>query len=173
MQLKRTTRPAPRTPPRYTRTTNTHLTTLLKRAERVDRHTLDLEPEIQLLRAMVLHYVETYEHTNTMLEAWHTARVEAYRERGSKGSPPLPPRVMELHDARELIEATSRVVERTHKIQTTGAISLDTFQKLVESMGLIVARHVKSAETLRAVEQDWGQLVVDGRAQRPVTTSEP
>jgi hypothetical protein len=133
---------------------------------------MDLEPEIQLLRAMVLHYVETYEHTNEMLDEWYRARVEAYRDRGSKGSPPLPPRVMELHDARELIEATSRVVERTHKIQTTGAITLDTFQRLVEAMGLIVARHVKDPDVLKQVEQDWGLLVVDGRQTRPTTTQD-
>lgn len=157
---------------RYDHTANVQVRHLLERAKRPDRHLMDLEPEIQLLRAMVIHYVESYEHLNTMLEEWHVARVEAYRDRGSKGAPPIPPRVLELHDARELIEAISRVVERTHKIRTTGAISLDTFQRLLESMGLVVARHVKDPEKLKAIETDWAALVVDSKTSRPVADAD-
>lgn len=43
-----------------------------------------------------------------------------------------------------------------------GAIKLGTFRALMEQMALVVARHVNDADTLRAIEQEWSAIRVDG-----------
>ena len=38
----------------------------------------------------------------------------------------------------------------------------DTVRALMEQMALVVARHVNDADTLRAIEQEWSAIRVDG-----------
>lgn len=120
---------------------------------RLETNVLDLEPEALLLRAMTVEYIETYEEFVEALMAW-------YAEPDVKQKPR---RIMDISDASHLVEAISRVVERIHKIQSEGAISLATFVRVTEQMGLIVAKHVKKESTLTAIETDWGNLVMDAK----------
>lgn len=149
---------------RYSLIQHTRVRSLLDTLHEVDRQVLDLEPEANLLRAMVIEYVERYEEINTQLAVWYQWKLKEHRDRGGKGQPPVPPRVLNLEDAKDLIEAVSRVVERIHKIQQSGSISLDTFRRALEQMGLIVARHVEDTDVLAKIEKDWADMVVDARS---------
>jgi hypothetical protein len=120
---------------------------------RLEVNVLDLEPEALLLRALTAEYIDNYEEFKDQLAAW-------YADSETKVKPR---RIMDLSDAAGLIESISRIVERIHKIQSEGAISLLTFKRVTEQMGLIVARHVKDDAVIQRIDQDWGTLALDAK----------
>lgn len=124
---------------------------------KLETNVLDLEPEALLLRALTVEYVNNYEEFSEALLEW-------YRDPEVKQKPR---RIMDISDASSLVEAISRIVERIHKIQSEGAVSLATFARVTEQMGLIVAKHVKDEEVLNAIEAEWGQVAMDAKAPNP------
>jgi hypothetical protein len=125
-----------------------------------DRNVMDLEPEAQLMRAMVIDYINRYDNFIDELHRWAIAD---QRSRG-KGAPPPKLELLSLHDARDLVEGTSRIVEKMHKITREGALTLETFRRVMEQMGLVVATHVSDPLTLRAIEHDWATMVVEAKS---------
>lgn len=123
---------------------------------RLETNVLDLQPEALLLRALTVEYVNNYDEFIEALLAW-------YAEPDCKQKPR---RVMDISDASHLVEAISRIVERIHKIQNEGAVSLSTFARVTEQMGLIVAKHVKDETILDTIEKEWGNLAMDAKDPR-------
>jgi hypothetical protein len=146
---------------RYSKVHHVRIRSLMDQLKEQDENVLDLEPEAMLLRAVTIDYLDRYETFVEKLDAWYTC---INRERADQKLPPVPRRMPELEDLKDLVEATSRVVERIHKIQKEGSIRLDTFRKLMEQMGVIVAQRVKDETTLQAIEEDWQQIMVDPRS---------
>lgn len=145
---------------RYSKLNHSRLKGLLEELKQNDQDVLDLEPEAQLMRAMLIDYVNRYEDFVEQLETWYDA---FNRDRAEDGLPPIPKRIPNLDDASALLESISRVVERIHKIKKDGAISLSLFRHLLQEMGVVVARHVSDETTLNNIEQDWGKLSADPR----------
>lgn len=58
----------------------------------------------------------------------------------------------------EMLEKLSRIADRIDKQRRTRSITLETMGRIVEQMGVIVARHVKDSEALARIERDWGEL---------------
>lgn len=125
----------------------------LGKLESIEQDVMDLIPEVQLLRTLVIDYVERYETFAEALIAWHAD--------SSKTSKPR--KVLDITDAGNLIEKISRTVQRIHQIHSSGSITLDTFKRVVESMGMVVAKHVGEKSTLDAIEQEWSNLALDAR----------
>lgn len=142
---------------RYSKIKGGRIRTLLDELKEHDQNVMDLEPEAQMLRAMLIDYIERYEEINDALLDWHKEYQKANK------SAPLPHRPLELHDAQNLVEGISRVVERIHKITSSGAIQLDAFRHLMSQMGAIVAQHVNDDDALQRIEADWMGLVVNPR----------
>lgn len=117
----------------------------------IDLNVMDLMPEVQLLRALTIDFVNRYETFVDALMSW-------YEDPQSNSRPR---KVMDLSDASHLVESISRIVQRMHHIQSEGAISLDTFRRVTEHMGVIVARHVKNTVTLNRIEAEWMALALD------------
>lgn len=145
---------------RYSRIQHARLKHILEDLETSDQATLDLEPEARLLRAMVIDYVNRYDDFVDELHRWAVAD---QRSRG-KGAPPPKLDLLSLHDASDLVEKVSRVVERVHKISRESALTLDTFRRVMEQMGLLVAKHVKDPQILQRIEADWATVIVDARS---------
>jgi hypothetical protein len=120
---------------------------------RLDHDVMDLAPELHLLRALLVDYLERYEAMSEALLAWHAS---FQREDAT----PKLRQILDVADASRLIVDISRIVERIHKIKAQSPLSLETFRKLMEAMALTVARHVQGPQTLRAIEQDWLTLAV-------------
>jgi hypothetical protein len=114
----------------------------------IEDDVLDLVPEVQLLRTLVIDYVNRYNDFVDAILAWNLDR-----EKNEK-----PRSVPDITYVSSLIEGISRIIERIHRIQTTGSIPLDTFRKALEKMGIIVARHVRDGHALDAIERDWAEI---------------
>lgn len=127
----------------------------LRQMQAVERDVLNLVPDIQLVRAMVIDYVERYEELAEAILHWY------------KTGKQRPSAVPDLGEAIKALEMISRMVERVHRINATGAISIDTFRRILEQMGIIVARHVADGRALEAIEAEWSRVVVDTRSQSP------
>jgi len=125
----------------------------LRQMNKVERDVLDLVPDIQLVRSVVIDYIERYEELAEAVLSWYkTGRMR-------------PSNVPDLGEAIRALEMISRMVERVHRINSTGAISIDTFRRITEQLGIIVARHVRDGRALEAIEQEWSTVVVEARTR--------
>lgn len=128
----------------------------------METNVLDLEPEALLLRALIADYIDRYEDFVNALMAWYHAPDVKVKPR----------RILDISDASNLIESVSRIVERIHKIQSSGAISLATFARVTEQMGIIVANHVKDETVLNTIDTEWASLALDAKNPRTTPTLE-
>jgi hypothetical protein len=58
----------------------------------------------------------------------------------------------------ELAEKAAKIADLILKRKSEGAITLQTLQRVVEQLGVAVARHVKDPDVLAAIERDWGSI---------------
>jgi hypothetical protein len=134
----------------------------LGQLEAIEADVMDLVPEVQLLRTLVIDYVERYESFHSALLAWHADSTKTSKPR----------KILDISDAGNLIEKIGRTVHRIHQIHSSGSITLDTFKRVVEAMGIVVATHIDDQDTLDAIELAWSQLALDPRespkSPRPV-----
>lgn len=135
----------------------------MSRQEQLEQDIMDLAPEVTLLRALTIDFINRYNLFTKALLAWYS----------DGRSSTKPRKVLDLSDAGNLVDKISKVVERMHKIQTTGSISLDAFKRVTEQMGIIVtkeaAKHIKDSKVveayLQSVESQWGSLALDAKVQ--------
>ena len=127
----------------------------------IEINTMDLEPEVNLLRGMVIDYVNRYDEFVEAVMAWYADPETNQRPR----------KIMDIQDAAGLVESISRVVQRMHQIQSTGAVSLETFKRVTEHMGVIVAKYVNDPLVLNRIEEDWMELALDAKPRTHTDTS--
>lgn len=147
----------------YSQVTHTRVAEILKEIAAQEANVMDLIPEANLLRAMTIDFVNRYDTFVEALLAWYA----------DPDSNSRPRKVMDLSDAAHLVESISRVVHRMHQIQNEGAISLETFQRVTEHMGIIVARHVKDGVTLTRIEEEWMALALDAKTPPASPSTDP
>lgn len=138
---------------RYSKIIHHTLAEKLEELSLCEKNVMDLAPEAELLRTLVADYINRYDDFVDALLAWY-----ADGDTNQK-----PRRIMDLADCARMIESISRVVYRIHQMQSQGAISMDTFRRVTETMGVIVARHVNDDDTLKKIEADWSTLALDAR----------
>lgn len=114
---------------------------------------MDLIPEANLLRAMLIDYVNRYDEFVEALMAWYADPETKARPRRS----------LDVTDAANLAESISRIIHRMHQITSEGAISLVTFKRVTEMMGIIVAKYVKDETLLEHISHEWDQLALDAK----------
>lgn len=146
----------------YSGVTHTRIKDLMVEMSKVELNAMDLIPEANVLRAMTVDFINRYDSFVEALMAWYADPESNQRPR----------RVMDIQDAAHLVESISRVVHRMHQIQSEGAVSLETFQRVTELMGVIVARYVKDPLTLNNIERDWQNLALDSKAPPTSTSTE-
>lgn len=141
---------------RYANVINKSLKGTLDIIARDEMALMDLAPEATLLRALIIDYVNRYQEFVDALLAWYADGDTTQKPR----------RVMDLSDAGRLVEAVSRVIHRMHQIQAQGAISMETFRRVTEQMGIVVTRHVSDDTALAKIEAEWGTITVDAKGPR-------
>lgn len=142
---------------RYSKISTRRIADLLTSLRAEEEHVMDLAPEVSLLRALVHDFIERYDQFVDALMAWYLDPQNKLRPR----------KVMDIADAGALIESISRIVHRMHQIQSEGAISLATFQRVTEHMGRIVTKYVRDPEMLEKIESEWMDLALDGKPANP------
>jgi phage FluMu protein gp41 len=145
---------SPRKHGRYSKVLHKSVVEAMNELEALETNVMDLEPELKLLRALIVDYINRYEDITDALLAWF-----ADKESGTK-----PRRILDIADASRMIEQVSKIVERIHKIKSEGAITLETFRRVTEQMGIIVAKHVNNRQILSAIEIEWNNLVLDAKS---------
>ena len=123
-----------------------------------DPDPLSLFPELQLLRALTVDYINRYEEHTEALLAWHSSF-------GKPGAAPAKPRkVMDLIEAGKLLELTGRAVDRIQK-QTTDVTKHPTFLHVVREMGKHVLANVDNETRLRILA-GWRSIQRPGMKSR-------
>jgi hypothetical protein len=113
----------------------------------------NMEPDILLMRALIVDFVERYDEMSEALLAWHQ----------NPDSKTKPRKIIDISDAGRLIDMCSRIIERQHKIEQTGSISLETLRRVMEMMGLAVTQVVKNNDLLTQIETRWAGISIDTR----------
>lgn len=121
--------------------------------EKIETNVMDLVPEATLLRALLIDFINRHEDITEALLAWYADGENATKPR----------RILDIADAGRLIDQVTKVVERIHKMRQEGAISLETFRRVTEQMGIIVAKHVNNRRILAAIETEWSALAIDAK----------
>lgn len=137
---------------------------MIRKMKEIDHDILDLSPEINLLRALTIDFVNRYDSFTDHLETWYDAIDEKRRNNEDHPLPPVPRKFPTLEDAGTLLEAISRMVERVHKITREGSITLDVFRGLMNQMGQIVAMAVDDPAILQKIEEGWSQVMVNPKS---------
>lgn len=138
---------------RYSSVTHRQVRETLDTLTQMQEDAMDLIPEANLLRAMLIDYVNRYDEFVEALMAWYADPDNKMRPRRS----------LDITDAAGLAESISRIVHRMHQIQSEGAISLITFARVTEQMGITVARYVKDKKTLEQIQAEWQHLALDAK----------
>lgn len=126
-----------------------------------ERDIFDLIPEIQLLRSLLLDYVDRFYEFQEELHAWYVSEKRR------------PKTALDITEVSGMIEAITRMIERKHRIEAKEAISLETFRRVSEAMGIIVAKHVRDGRVLEAIETEWSSLSLDAKATQGVPMPAP
>lgn len=134
---------------RYRGIKNKSVQDQLGKLDEMERNIFDLMPEVTLMRALMIDYVERFYEFRTALLKWY------------KDGKQKPRMALDITEAAHLIEAVSRLIERQHRIEKSGSIDLETFRRATEQMGIIVAKHVRDGKLLKAIEDEWSQVSLD------------
>lgn len=145
---------------RYSKITRPRLRELLDDFD-ADPDPLDLLPEIKLLRALVLDYVERYDQFTEALLAWHESYIDPEKT-------PKPKQVIDILSAGRFIGEIGGLVDRIQKQKAEGKISLATLDRVTEQMGLDMAQAAHDVITdpdtrtafLIAVEKRWNSIQI-------------
>jgi hypothetical protein len=124
-----------------------------------EKDVMDLAPEVQLLRALVVDYVEDYDRIKQALLAWHAELAD-----GKAGRPPE--RLPDLMDVQKLIDSVGKLTSRMHAINQTGMISMTVFRRAVELMGLAVSTYVSDPATLSKIQAAWEGIALDPKQRK-------
>jgi hypothetical protein len=127
----------------------------------IDRYERDPDPlklfrELATLRALAEQYIVNYEEFRDQLNAWYIHEIVA---KGSDKGVQRPPRILDLYDARILLDDIGKMVARIEKIRSQNAISRPELERLMAEMGRIV-KYTTDEETATRIWEGWRQIRV-------------
>ncbi len=161
----------------YSAITRPNLRKLMDEISQTTEDLMDLEPELLLLKALTIDYSNRYDAFCEALESWYPSHGEAVRvllntnDAGQikkaivqlrESINARPARVPDITAVSQLVDRIGKTVERMHKLQTAGAVSINELKRIMDAMGEVVSRHVDE-ETSQRIETEWKQIQVDGR----------
>jgi hypothetical protein len=120
-----------------------------------DADPLDLEQDIILMRAVAIDYINRWSEFSDALISW-------YMDRRGK----VPDKILDLSQAATIVEQISRVAARLHTMRESTAINVAAVRLLQDKMAVVLLKHIKDADTLRAIAADWESIELDPKAVR-------
>lgn len=124
---------------------------------------LDLEPELHLLRALVLDYIERYDALTDAVLEWHNSFSDGFKlevqnwrykladwcelqDQGDQSEPPPPPiptafqnkprQMPDILSVARFISEIGAITDRIHKRRSEGSITLATLDRVLEQHGV-------------------------------------
>ncbi len=160
----------------YAKIKSPSLLDALARVREANVDPTDLTPEVEALRAIVLDFIERRDdyvealidfklsfsqgvtmainadrtHDPMLMAQACSAIASAVNER--------PTEVVDISGASAIIDRVGKMSERIHKIKTSQTITLDQIKKLLDNMGMSLARHVNDAGVVAAIQAEWNAL---------------
>lgn len=133
-----------------------------------DPDPFNLEPEVVLLRALVLDYIERYDTLTEALLDWH----EDWKVNGVGSGKPR--QVIDILAVSKFIAEIGSLVDKIHKQKQEGAISLAALDRVLEQMGVelvaaaneVITDAAARTKLLEEVERRWGSVQVEGKPGR-------
>lgn len=129
-----------------------------------DPEPTNLEPEIQLLRALIVDFVERYDETTEALIAWHESFIKPGMEEFMK-----PTKILDILSAGKFISEIGVLLEKQAKLKEKQSISLETLERVMEQLGVEVVRSLQEAvgdadarkRALALIEERWSSIRLD------------
>ena len=100
---------------------------------------LDLGPELNMLRALTMDFIDNYKELVDALLAWNDA--EALDAQIAKRKP-RPQRIPSIHEASELLIKISNIAEKAHRQLHRDSIPKNEFFRLQAAMGNVVRKRI-------------------------------
>lgn len=152
---------------RYSSITRPRIKDLIEQFQ-ADPAPLDLLPEVQLLRALIIDFIERWDHYTELTHTWHALYDAAYLEAVQEWreemislledggyenvvpeelpkvpdpadyAPAKPRQVLDVTASAGLIDKIGAMVDRIEKHKREGAISLETLDRVLEQLGVEV-----------------------------------
>ncbi len=151
---------------RYSMVERPRLREILDSLAEANDNPFDMLPEVLLLRALIIDYVERHDDLMDALLDWHAS----WREDGvGAGKPRQLPDIIAVG---KLIADVSSVVDRILKHQQKGSITLEALDRYLEQLGIETAAAAREvlgdgdtrSALLRAVEKRWADIRFDHRS---------
>lgn len=129
-----------------------------------DPDPFDLLPEVKLLRALILDYIERYdEYTDALLE-WHDSYVDSAKAAFSK-----PTKIMDIISVGTFIGQIGSLLEKIHKQKQESTISIATLNRIIEQLGIEAERAIAGviedadmrSKVLNDIESRWQSIRIE------------
>ena len=129
-----------------------------------DPDPLNLLPEVAMLRAVLADLCERWDEIygpDGALLAWHESFLDE-----EKNPNPKPRQLPDFAHVSMLAERVGKMVERVVKFQQEGSITMATFSRVQEQMGVALVRALRQArideatrdKILETVDSEWGAI---------------
>lgn len=157
---------------RYSTITRPRIAELLNQFED-DPDPLNILPEVKLLRALIIDYIERYDAFTDALLSWY----DSWKKDGVNEGRPR--QVIDILTVGKFIADIGSLVEKIQKQRQEGTISMATLNRVMEMMAIEVASAVQevvkdadqSAKLLGIIENRWSTISLDN--PRPGTERSP
>lgn len=157
---------------RYSKVKSPRLQELIKEFEK-DPDPLNLLPEVQLLRALILDYIERYDEYAPALIAWYAsfsreykAQIEVAEAAGEDPPPPVgsgkPHQVADILAVGTFIASLGALVERIEKRRDRATFSMGTVVKLAEDHAAVAFDAVRELVNDRDLQTRLFQVMETG-----------
>ena len=106
--------------------------------------------ELAMLRSVAVDYLERHAFIDKALTQW---AMQVQVEIGKGDTIKRPPKLPNILEIRKLINDIGAMIERMHRIEQRGLISIQSFKQAFEQVGMVLASEVNDAETLNRIEK--------------------
>lgn len=134
---------------RYSTISDVRLQQILEELED-DPNPLDVIPEIQLARALLIDWTERFGEIKAAILAWNA----------STGNGERPAQVPDLTQLQPLLEAVSRIIYRYEKAQSDKYIPRGQLYRLMMAMGRVIDARVADPAVREQIREDWLRLEI-------------
>lgn len=115
-----------------------------------DPNPLDVTPELQLARALLIDWTEKFGELKQGILAWNASR----------GKEERPAAVPDLTQLQPLLEAISRIVYRMQRAHSDKYIPRGKFYQVMMAMGRVIDSRVVDEELREQIKDDWLRIEI-------------
>jgi len=162
----------------YSKVQSPSLLDAIQRVKESGVDTLDLAPEVEVLRAIVLDFVERRDEYTEAVIAFKQSFAPAITiaANADRTQDPVlmqkacrmiasavnerPVEVIDVSAASVIIDRVGRMAERIHKMKQTSTLTWEAVSALLDRMGLVLAHHVKDADVIAAISKEWNEIEI-------------